>query len=259
MGILNLTPDSFYDGGRNNSTEKALQHVSLMVEQGVDILDIGAVSTRPGSVAPDTEEEWQRMADVLVTVRKKFPSLTISIDTYRSEIARRSVENGADIINDVTGGEMDGEMFETVASLGVSYVLTHIQNTPSDMQDKPIYNDVVRDVTDFFATRLQQLRKLGVHDVILDPGFGMGKTIDHNFKLLANLNEFAKFNLPLLAGVSHKSMLWKLLDTTPEKALNATTAANMLALVGGANILRVHEVQEAKECIKVFEQWCACK
>ncbi|MDR0618945.1 MAG: dihydropteroate synthase [Bacteroidales bacterium] len=263
MGILNLTPDSFYDGGRYGTTEVgveawradvnlALRQVALMVEQGVDIVDIGSVSTRPGSVPPATENEWTRMADVLAAVRLTFPSLTISVDTYRAEIARRAVGEGADIINDVAGGTMDAEMFATVASLGCPYILTHIKGMPNNMQQQPFYNDVVSEVSDFFAQRLVALSAFGVKDVILDVGFGMGKTLEHNYTLLARHREFTKFGKPLLAGISHKSMLWRLLGTTPADTLNATTAANMLALTGGAQILRVHEVREAKEAIAVF-------
>jgi dihydropteroate synthase len=263
MGILNLTPDSFYDGGQYSAptvdgvwradVNLALRKMALMIEQGVDIVDIGSASTRPGSVPPTTEQEWARMADVLVAVRRAYPSLTISIDTYRAEIARRAVGEGADIINDVAGGEMDSKMFEAVASLGCPYILTHIQNIPKNMQNSPIYKDVATDVAEFFEKRIAILQALGVKDIILDMGFGMGKTLEHNYTLLAQMKEFKKFGLPLLAGISHKSMLWKLLGTTPAQTLNATTAANMLALVNGADILRVHEVREAKECIKVFE------
>ena len=196
MGILNLTPDSFYDGGRYGTTEVsaetwradvnlALQQVSLMVEQGVDIVDIGSVSTRPGSVPPATENEWTRMADVLAAVRQTFPSLTISVDTYRAEIARRAVGEGADIINDVAGGTMDAEMFATVASLGCPYILTHIKGMPNNMQQQPFYNDVMSEVSDFFAQRLAALSAFGVKDIILDVGFGMGKTLEHNYTLLA--------------------------------------------------------------------------
>ncbi|MDR2556561.1 MAG: dihydropteroate synthase [Bacteroidales bacterium] len=275
MGILNLTPDSFYDGGRYAFTSKAydncsvnsgrdnwradvglaLKQVELMVEQGVDIVDIGSVSTRPGSVPPATEEEWARMADVLAAVRREYPSLTISIDTYRAEIARRAVSAGADIINDVAGGTMDAEMFATVASLGCPYILTHIKGTPDNMQQQPFYEDVVREVSDFFTQHLAALNALGVQDVILDVGFGMGKTLENNYTLLRELRTFEKFGKPLLAGISHKSMLWRLLEITPADTLNATTAANMLALTGGAKILRVHEVREAKECVKIFTAW----
>jgi dihydropteroate synthase len=195
------------------------------------------------------------MADVLAAVRRTFPSLTISIDTYRAEIARRAVSEGADIINDVAGGTMDTSMFETVASLNVPYILTHIQGTPDNMQQQPFYEDVVREVSDFFRQRLDTLEALGAQDVILDVGFGMGKTLEHNYTLLRELPAFATFEKPLLAGVSHKSMLWRLLGTTPADTLNATTAANTLALVGGAKILRVHEVREAKEAAKVFTAW----
>jgi dihydropteroate synthase len=223
-----------------------------MVEQGVDIVDIGSVSTRPGSVPPATEEEWARIVDVLTAVRRAFPSLTVSIDTYRAEIARRAVSEGADIINDVAGGTMDAEMFATVASLGCPYILTHIKGTPDSMQQQPFYEDVVQDVSDFFAQRLAVLDALGVQNVILDVGFGLGKSLEHNYTLLRELRTFEKFGKPLLAGISHKSMLWRLLGVTPADTLNATTAANMLALVGGAQILRVHEVREAKECVNIF-------
>ncbi len=211
MGILNLTPDSFYDGGKYSHTDLALQQVARMVDEGVDILDIGGVSTRPGSIAPTAEEEWLRMADVLIAARQAFPSLPISIDTYRADVARRAIDAGADIINDVVGGTMDSAMFETVAALGCPYVLTHIQNTPDIMQQQPFYKDVVSEIAAFFEEGIVALQSAGVsaENIILDVGFGMGKTLEHNYTLLAHLNEFKKFGLPLLAGVSHKSMLWK--------------------------------------------------
>jgi dihydropteroate synthase len=266
MGILNLTPDSFYDGGRYSAGDisvetwradvnLALKQVRLMVEQGVDIIDIGSVSTRPGSMPPAAEDEWVRMADVLAAVRRTYPSLIISVDTYRAEIARRAVGEGADIINDAAGGTMDVEMFDAIASLGCPYILTHIKGTPNNMQQQPFYSDVVQEVSDFFAQRLAALSALGVKDIILDVGFGMGKTLEHNYTLLAGHKEFTKFGKPLLAGISHKSMLWRLLGATPANTLNATTAANMLALMGGARILRVHEVREAKETVAVFMAW----
>jgi dihydropteroate synthase len=293
MGILNLTPDSFYDGSKyafaaisgdaGNSCEAnngksagccsnsnccggagnwridvdlALKQVALMVDQGVDIVDIGSVSTRPGSVPPDTDEEWARMTGVLAAVRREYPSLAISIDTYRAEIARRAIVAGADIINDVACGTMDDKMFATVASLGCPYILTHIKGTPDNMQQQPFYKDVVQEVSDFFAQRLAALDALGVKDVILDVGFGMGKTLENNYTLLRELRTFEKFGKPLLAGISHKSMLWRLLGVTPQETLNATTAANMLALMGSARILRVHEVREAKETVAVFNACC---
>lgn len=254
MGILNITPDSFYDGGKYLSTGRILDHAGLMLDEGADILDLGAMSTRPGAESIPEEEEKKRLIPALEAIRKHFPHASISVDTYRAEVAKIAVEKGAHIINDVSGGKMDSKMFPIVAQLNVPYIMMHMQGTPANMQKNPAYRDVTRDVSLFFAKQLETLRDLGVNDVILDPGFGFGKTLEHNYQLLNRLGEFDIFELPVMVGVSRKSMINKALGTRPENALNGTTAVHMLALERGANILRVHDVREARETVKIFEQ-----
>ena len=251
MGILNLTPDSFYDGGKYQVPQEAMMRAEQMLEEGAAILDLGAVSTRPGSTQPTVEEEWERLRPVLEEVRGAFPSTLISVDTYRAEIAQRAADRGANIINDVSGGNLDPRMYMTIAKNSLAYVCMHMQGTPETMQKNPEYNDVVREVTTFFAEKTKALHNAGVENVILDPGFGFGKEVHHNYQLLKHLDSFCRFEKPLLAGVSRKSMITKLLDVRKENALNGTTAVHMVALANGANILRVHDVKEAVECINI--------
>ncbi|MDE5704435.1 MAG: dihydropteroate synthase, partial [Bacteroidales bacterium] len=220
--------------------------------EGLDILDIGAVSTRPGSHAPTAEEEWRRLAGPLRAIVTRFPDLPVSVDTYRADIARRCVENGADIINDISGGLFDEHMFETVGRLQVPYILMHTSDRPDRMQDAPQYADVTADLLRFFSERLDAACLAGISDVIVDPGFGFGKTVAHNFQLLAGMSRFQALGRPVLAGLSRKSMLWKPLQSSPENTLNATTCVNTLALVQGADILRVHDVREAAEAVRLF-------
>lgn len=251
MGILNVTPDSFFDGGKYNTSESALLRAEQMVGEGAVILDLGAASSRPGAAQPSSEEEWGRLRPVLEEVRGAFPSVIISIDTYRSEIAQRAIDRGANIINDIFGGEMDKQMFTTIVKNNAAYVCMHMQGTPENMQKNPQYSDVVNDVHDYFTAKLKTLHNSGVENVIIDPGFGFGKEVHHNYQLMKNLEVFSSLGKPLLAGVSRKSMITRLLDISKDEALNGTTALHMVALQKGAKILRVHDVREAVECIRI--------
>ena len=253
MGILNVTPDSFFDGGKFTSEIQLLNYCRQMIDEGADIIDIGACSTRPGAAVISEKEEASRLIEVIKTLRKHFPELLISVDTYRSSIATEAIHAGANIINDISGGTMDDTMFATIAKLKVPYILMHIQGTPQTMQQNPTYNHVVEDVFDFFKSKLNELNALGVSKVILDPGFGFGKTIEHNYQLLKNLGKFSSFGLPLLVGFSRKSMVNKILNVKPVEALNGTTVLNTIGLENGAKILRVHDVKEAKEAVKIVE------
>ena len=252
MGIMNLTPDSFYEQSRISDTASALKRVEQMLKDGLDILDIGAVSSRPGAELPDAAEERRRLQPTLSAVTAHFPDLPVSVDTFRAETARMAADCGACIINDISGGSYDAEMFSTVGKLQLPYVLMHIKGTPAIMQENPQYGDVVSELLFYFSQKMQQARDAGIHDIIIDPGSGFAKNMEHNYRLLAHLRDFQMLNAPVLAGLSRKSMLYKLLDCTPQEALNATTAANMIALQNGAAILRVHDVKEAAQCVKIF-------
>ena len=252
MGILNITPDSFYDGGKYPTTGNALIQAERMISEGAAIIDVGAVSTRPDAIEIDEKEEWSRLKAVLPVLRNKFPETIISVDTWRSSVAREAVACGADMINDISGGQFDQEMFKTVADLEVAYIMMHTQGTPVAMQLNPQYADVVEDVFDFFAENLRKLNKMGVRkNIIIDPGFGFGKTAKHNHELLSRLSKFKSFGFPVLAGLSRKSMIYKILGTQPSEALAGTTVLNTIALLNGADILRVHDVREAVEAIKL--------
>ncbi len=253
MGILNVTPDSFHDGGKYNAVDAAIERTEQMLAEGADIIDIGAVSTRPGSSAISVDEEWQRLQPVLKEITRRFPKAILSVDTYQATIAEKAIKAGAHMINDVSAGEMDTEMFKTVAELQVPYIMMHMQGTPQNMQQNPTYENVVTDVMKYFSKRLALLREMGVNDVIIDPGFGFGKTLEHNFKLLNQLTDLQLFELPILVGVSRKSMINKALGTKPENALNGTTALNAIALENGADILRVHDVKEAKQVVTLHQ------
>jgi dihydropteroate synthase len=252
MGILNLSPDSFYDGGKYTLPESALLRAKAMIEQGASIIDLGAVSTRPGSIPPSEAEEWARLEPALQLIRTELPDAILSVDTYRSQIAEKAANLGVAIINDISGGTMDAHMFETVARLQLHYVLMHIQGTPETMQMNPQYEDVVNEVKSFFAERIKQLNAVGFDKIILDPGFGFGKTVEHNFDLLESIGEFAAMGYPVLAGLSRKSMIMKSLGVSKENALNGTTILNTIALMKGAKILRVHDVTEAVEVVKLL-------
>lgn len=251
MGILNITPDSFYDGGKYQNENDLFSHAGKMIEEGASIIDIGAQSTRPGAAQIPPGEEWNRLAKPLRQLRNLFPDIVISVDTFYSSIAEQAVAEGADMINDISGGTMDSRMFEMVAGLKVPYVLMHIQGTPQTMQEKPAYKNVVNEVMNYFASRVHTLVSHGVTDIILDPGFGFGKTLEHNFELLADLELFKALGRPLLAGFSRKSMVNKVIRTKPEDSLNGTTVLNTIALQKGISILRVHDVKEAVEAIRL--------
>lgn len=246
MGIINVTPDSFYTGSRYFDDKSILQAASRMLEEGADFIDVGGYSSRPGAEDITPEEEKSRVLRAIKLITREIPEAIVSVDTFRAEIAYKAVmECGAKIINDISGGEADKEMFNVVAELNVPYILMHMQGTPRTMQINPVYNDVVADILMWFGERIFKLRTMGVKDIILDPGFGFGKTVEHNYELLRRLGEFKIAGLPIMAGLSRKSMIWKTLDVKPEDALNGTTALNMAALMNGADILRVHDVKEA--------------
>ena len=255
MGILNITPDSFYDGNKYDETAKILKRVSVMLDEGAAIIDIGAYSSRPGAIHITQKEEERRLLPVVKLIVNEFPDAKLSIDTFRSEIAKMSVLEGAHIINDISGGNMDKKMYKTIAQLDVPYILMHMQGTPQIMQDSPKYTDVTKDVFNYFQKKIKDLKSFGVKDVTLDVGFGFGKSTEQNYQLLRDLSKFKEFNSPLLVGLSRKSMLYKVLDISPEEALNATSVAHTLALTNGASILRVHDVKEAVEVIKIFKQY----
>jgi len=253
MGVVNVTPDSFYDGGKMQDEATMLKAVETMIENGAGIIDLGAVSTRPGAENVSTKIELGRLLPAVQAIRKNFPDIALSIDTFRSWVAVRVIDEvGPIIINDISGGTLDSLMFETVGKLQMPYILSHIKGTPQDMQDDPQYDDVIKEISGYFAEKVKRLTKFGVTEVILDPGFGFGKTLDHNYELLNRLDAFKVFQLPVMAGLSRKSMIWQALDITADEALNGTSVTNTMALLGGADILRVHDVKEAVEAVKIF-------
>ena len=255
MGIVNVTPDSFFAGSRTRTEADIARRVEQLVAEGADILDVGGYSSRPGADDVSPEEERERLRLGLGVIRRVAPEAVVSVDTFRADVARMCVEEyGAALVNDISGGELDAEMFPTVARLGVPYVLMHMQGTPQTMQDRPQYNNVLRDVFLYFARKVQQLRDLGQKDILLDPGFGFGKTLEDNYALLAHLEEFSSvFGLPVLVGVSRKSMITRLLGITPAEALNGTTVLNTLCLQKGASVLRVHDVRPAVEAVRLVQ------
>ena len=253
MGIVNLTPDSFFTRSRFQAEKEILQQVEKMLEEGADIIDLGAFSSRPNSDFITEEEEKERLLSPLKSIVKAFPEAVLSVDTYRCTIATQAVSEGATMINDISGGDLDDNMFETIATLQVPYVLMHMKGTPKTMQQAPVYEDVVKEITKGFSARLNRLNELGVNDVILDVGFGFGKTLEHNYTLLKHLNYFHSLGWPILTGLSRKGMIQKIIGESAENALNGTTAAHVLALQNGANILRVHDVKEAKETIQIVD------
>ena len=252
MGILNVTPDSFFDGGRYRNLDDALRLAEKHVEAGATFIDMGGMSTRPKSELISVEEESARLLPAIEAIRKRFPDVVISADTFRSTVAKESIASGADMINDVGGGTLDENMFETVAKLDVPYIMMHIQGTPQTMQDNPVYQDVLSEVEDYFIQCCFTLRSLGVKDIVIDLGFGFGKTLEHNYALLNDMRRFTSLGIPILAGLSRKSMINRVLGTEANEALNGTTALNMKALEQGASILRVHDVKEAMECVTLF-------
>ncbi len=256
MGVVNITPDSFFAFSRYKSDRTLLQQVETFLSEGATIIDVGGYSTRPQAAPVSVDEEIKRISEALEIICKKFPEAVLSVDTFRSPVARMAVQDyGVAMINDIGGGTLDQLMFETIADLQVAYVLMHTRGNPQHMQEQTQYEDVVADVLQFLAKRVAQLRLLGVHDVVIDPGFGFAKTLEQNYEMMSKLSIFRQINAPLLVGVSRKSMIYKLLETVPEQALNGTTALNMLALMGGASILRVHDVKEAVEAIRIFNAY----
>ena len=254
MGILNITPDSFYDGGRYQDETRWLERTGRMLEEGAVIIDVGGASTRPGADPVAAEEELERLLPAIEKISRHYPGAILSIDTYRSQVARACIAAGGHMINDISGGRFDEDMLPLVAELGVPYIMMHILGTPRDMQKDPQYNDVVAEVKLFFEDQLNKLRMLDVTDnVVIDPGFGFGKTPEHNFRLLKELSAFSSLNCPIMAGVSRKSMINRILGCRPEDALNGTTVANTIALLNGADILRVHDVKEAAEAVKLVQ------
>lgn len=253
MGILNVTPDSFYAKSRNQSVGEVEARCKQIVDEGGEMIDVGAYSSRPGADDVPAEEEMSRLRMALPIVERAAPGAIVSVDTFRADVAKMCVEEyGVGIINDISGGDIDSRMFKTVARLGVPYVLMHMQGTPQTMQDCPEYGDVVSEVMQYLSLRVARLRDLGAKDIILDPGFGFGKTVGQNFALLARLDDFQEFGLPVLAGVSRKSMIYKPLNCTAQEALNGTTVLNTIALAKGCSILRVHDVKQASEAVKLF-------
>ncbi len=255
MGIINTTPDSFYPESQVPDPAKAVETSREMISSGASILDIGAVSSRPGAEEVSLDEELKRLSPVLEVLRSEFPDFPISVDTWRSEVARYVHQHyGVGMINDISAGSFDSKMFPTISELGIPYVMMHMQGTPDSMQDSPKYENVVDELLQFFGERVQMLRKRGVNDIIIDPGFGFGKTIEQNYRLLHYLDSFQMMELPLMVGVSRKSMIYKELDLKPDEALNGTTAVHMAALLKGTSLLRVHDVKEAVETVKIFQQ-----
>ena len=255
MGILNTTPDSFYDGGKFNEELAFIKRFEQMLDEGAMIIDIGGASSRPGAVALTTDEEISRTIPFIKSAIKQFPDAVISIDTYNSAVAKEAIYAGASIINDISGGTLDNKMFDTVAELKVPYILMHMKGSPENMKDLATYDNLMLEIFQYFQSKIIALQNLGVKDIILDPGFGFAKNIEQNFVLLKNLNIFKNLHLPILAGLSRKSMIYKSLGITAEESLNGTTALNMISLMNGASILRVHDVKEAVQTIQLYKRY----
>ena len=251
MGILNVTPDSFYDGGKFLNSDKYLMQVEKMLNEGATFIDIGGMTSKPGSKEIPVSEELSRVVRAVENVTNKFPKAIISVDTYRSEVAEESVNSGAQIINDISGGSFDDKMFNTIAKLNVPYIIMHINERPETMQQNPEYEDILFEIGYYFSKKVFKAREAGINDIIIDPGFGFGKELDDNYKILKNLNTLMVENIPMMIGVSRKSMIYKKLKITSEQSLNGTTCVNTIGLIQGVNILRVHDVKEAKQCIDI--------
>ena len=251
MGILNVTPDSFYDGGMFDSNKKILDHVEKMLTDGADIIDVGGYSSRPGAKEVKLKDEIKRVVPTIELIKKEFNETTISVDTFRSEVALQAVNSGASIINDISGGDLDPNMFNCVAELNVPYIIMHMQGNPKNMQNNPLYENVIVEIIENLSKKVFEATEAGVIDVIIDPGFGFGKTIEHNYKILSELSFFKELDCPILVGLSRKSMIYSLLEEKPENVLNGTTCLNTVSILNGANILRVHDVKEAKEVVKL--------
>ena len=254
MGILNITPDSFYDGGRYNSKDKIEQQTEKMIISGADIVDVGGYSSRPGAKDISIEDELNRVIPVIEIIKQKFPKTIVSIDTFRSKVASEAIISGADIVNDISGGNLDSAMFETVSKHKVPYILMHMSGNPGNMMSKTNYENVTKDLCRYFSERIDKAKSCGINDIIIDPGFGFSKTTQQNYELLNNLEFFKEFQRPIVVGVSRKSMIYKTLNTTPDKALNGSSVLHTISLMKGANILRTHDVKEALECIKIVSQ-----
>ncbi|MGV1012709.1 MAG: dihydropteroate synthase [Flavobacterium sp.] len=254
MGILNVTPNSFFDGGKHANEKAILIQVEKMLSEGATFIDIGGYSSKPSAEFVSEEEELHRLVPVIKDVVKEFPDVIISVDTFRSKVAQEAIENGAAIINDISAGNLDAKMMETVAKLQVPYIMMHMKGTPQTMQSLAQYENIVKEMLFYFSQKIAQARSLGINDLILDPGFGFAKTVEQNFEILSKLELFQMTELPLLVGVSRKSMVYKTLETTAEFALNGTTSLNTISLLKGAKILRVHDVKEAVECVKLHQQ-----
>ncbi|RFZ91719.1 dihydropteroate synthase [Mucilaginibacter conchicola] len=253
MGIINITPDSFYADSRKTDAKSVLQQVEKMLNDGADFLDIGAYSSRPGAADISAQEEMDRLLPAVETIAKKYPEAIISVDTFRADVAEAAINAGAHIINDIAGGELDTDMFATAARLQVPYILMHMKGNPQTMQQLAEYDDIFGEVYDYLVKKIYTLRQLGVYDIIIDPGFGFAKKPEHSYALMSRMQEFERLELPLLTGISRKKMIYGLLGTTAETALNGTTALNTIALMKGANILRVHDVKEAVEAVKIYQ------
>lgn len=257
MGILNITPDSFYEGSRIQQIDKAIAAVESMIENGATIIDVGAVSTRPQAELISPEEERARLKPILIELSKQFPELWFSIDTYHADIARMCIEEyGFYMINDISAYSIDQKMFNTIIELNVPYILMHMQGNPQNMQKNPHYENVENEVFQFLGKKMFELKAKGLNDIIVDPGFGFGKSLQHNYQLLKKISDFKTLNSPILVGLSRKSMIYKLLETTPEKALNGTTVLQTIAILNGADIIRTHDVKETNEIITLLEYYC---
>ncbi|OYT16896.1 MAG: dihydropteroate synthase [Bacteroidetes bacterium 4572_77] len=255
MGILNLTQDSFYDGGRYHKGEEYLIHAQNMIEWGAHIIDVGVASTRPGATVIDPKDEWQILQEPLTKLRKRFPDILLSVDTYNAAQVEKCAHLGVNIINDISGGSWDENMFKEISRQNMAYVMMHIQGNPSNMQHKPQYTEVINELITYFRKKIKIFKDLDFTQIIIDPGFGFGKTVEHNYEILANLHSFKSLECPILAGLSRKSMIFKMLDVSPKEALNGTAVLNTLALQQGANILRVHDVKQANETIKLLSKY----
>lgn len=254
MGILNVTPDSFYDGGKFTDKAAIVDQVQAMLNQGATFIDVGGYSSRPGADHVSEEEEIKRVIPIIELLSTKFPEILISVDTFRSGVAKSAVESGACLVNDISAGTLDKDMMQQVAELKVPYIMMHMQGTPQTMQRQPNYKNVILEMKEFFTKKIETAHSLGIKELVIDPGFGFGKSMEHNYQILRELSQLKTFDIPLLVGVSRKSMIYKLLETTPEGALNGTTALHSIALMKGANILRVHDVKEANETLRLIKK-----
>ena len=254
MGILNVTPNSFYDGGKHKEINSIIHQVDKMLSEGADFIDIGAYSSKPSAEFVSEEEEIKRLVHIIKELVETFPTIILSVDTFRANVAEASVENGVAIVNDISAGLLDDKMLETVADLKVPYIMMHMRGNPQTMQSLTDYNDIVKEMIFYFSERIQKARSFGISDIIIDPGFGFAKTLEQNYEVLHKMELFSILELPILAGISRKSMIYKVLEKTPQEALNGTSVLNTIALQKGAKILRVHDVKEAVECIKLVSK-----